>query len=69
MTRTLTFGFLNLNYPPAANAPPLEVIEAAAAAGFDSVGVRITGRRLEDPYVDIVRNSSGENCTSKRFIA
>jgi sugar phosphate isomerase/epimerase len=56
--RTLTFGFLNLNYPPAANAPPLEVIDAAAAAGFDSVGLRITGRRPEDAYVDIVGNAA-----------
>lgn len=54
--RTLTFGFLNLNYPPAGNAAPLDVIEAAAAAGFQSVGVRITGRRPEDAYVPVVGN-------------
>jgi len=54
--RTLTFGFLNLNYPPAANAPPRDVIEAASAARFGSVGLRITGRRPEDAYTDIVGN-------------
>jgi hypothetical protein len=47
--RTLTFGFLNLNILPAGNAPPLEVIDAAAAAGFRSAGLRISGRRIEDP--------------------
>ena len=56
--RTLTFGFLSLNYPPAGNAAPLDVIEAAAAAGFDSAGLRITGRRVEDEYVSIVGNPS-----------
>lgn len=54
--RTLTFGFLNLNILPAGNAPPLDVIEGAAAAGFRSAGLRITGRRIEDAYVPTVGN-------------
>jgi len=54
--RTLTFGFLNLNILPAGNAPPLEVIDAAAAAGFRSAGLRISGRRIEDPCVPVIGN-------------
>jgi sugar phosphate isomerase/epimerase len=33
-----------------ADAPPFELIHAAARAGFDSVGLRITGRRPEDAF-------------------
>jgi len=54
--RTLTFGFLCLNHPPAGNPAPLDVIDAAAAAGFDSAGLRVTGRRIEDDYVSIAGN-------------
>ena len=50
MVRPLTLGYLTLD------AAPLITIEAAAAAGFASVGIRLTGRRLIDPYHRIVGN-------------
>ena len=46
--RHLTLGYLTLN------APPAETITAAAEAGFRSVGIRITGRRIADPYTPVV---------------
>jgi sugar phosphate isomerase/epimerase len=49
-------GFLTLNRPPAGNASPLDTVEAAAAGGFKSVGLRITGRRPEDEYPSVVGN-------------
>jgi sugar phosphate isomerase/epimerase len=50
MTQRLTLGYLTLN------APPADTITAAAEAGFKSVGIRITGRRLADPYTQVVGN-------------
>ena len=50
MNRHLTLGYLTLD------APPVDTISAAAAAGFKSVGIRITGRRLSDPYTHVVGN-------------
>jgi sugar phosphate isomerase/epimerase len=47
----LTLGWLTL-----LNATPAEVITAAADAAFKSVSIRITGRRLSDPYAEIVGN-------------
>lgn len=47
-----TLGYLTLN------APPETVIDAAAAAGFRSVGIRITGRRVAEPYADVLGNGS-----------
>ena len=47
-----TLGYLTLN------APPATVIDAAGEAGFASVGIRITGRRIADPYPEIVRNAN-----------
>lgn len=36
-------------------APPLEMIDAAAAAGFRSVGLRLCGRRYQDAFpVDVI---------------
>jgi sugar phosphate isomerase/epimerase len=35
-------------------ASPSETIDAARAAGFDSVGIRITGRRPDDPDIGLV---------------
>src|SRR5437763_3086445 len=67
--RTLTFGFLNLNFPPAGNAPPLDVIDAAAAAGFRSVGLRITGRRVEDPYAPVVGSATAIAALRERAAA
>jgi len=54
--RILTMGFLTLNRPPAGNAPPLDTVEAAAAGGFNSVGLRITGRRPDDEYPPVIGN-------------
>lgn len=56
--RTLTFGFLNLNILPAGNATPHETLSAAIEAGFDSVGLRVTGRRPEDTYAGLVGSPS-----------
>lgn len=43
--RQLTFGYLTL-----AECPQLQIIDAAAAAGFDSVGLRVEERRNGDAY-------------------
>jgi sugar phosphate isomerase/epimerase len=43
--RTLTLGYLSL-----ADVGPLDMIEAAADAGFRSVGVRLTARRPVEPW-------------------
>jgi sugar phosphate isomerase/epimerase len=48
----LTLGYLTLD------AAPIETIDAAAAAGFKSVGIRITGRRLADPYPQVIGNAA-----------
>lgn len=49
----LTLGYLTLN------AGPLETIDAAAAAGFKSVGIRITNRRVGQPYfADVIGNDA-----------
>jgi sugar phosphate isomerase/epimerase len=45
----LTLGWLTL-----INATAAQVIDAAAAAQFRSVSLRITGRKLSDPFTDIV---------------
>ena len=50
MTGIRTLGYLTLD------TAPVPTIEAAAAAGFKSVGIRITGRRLRDPYTQVIGN-------------
>ncbi|MDA7419201.1 TIM barrel protein [Xenophilus arseniciresistens] len=45
-TRALTLGFLSLG----AQAAPLEVLDAAAQAGFGAAGLRISGRQPGDPW-------------------
>lgn len=45
----LTLGWLTL-----INATATQVIEAAAAAKFGSVSIRTTGRKLADPFADII---------------
>jgi len=47
--RPLTLGFLNCP-----DVGPLELVDIAADAGFASVGLRITGRRLGDPYASVI---------------
>jgi sugar phosphate isomerase/epimerase len=44
----LTLGWLTLM-----NASPEEVLSAAAAAEFKSVSIRVTGRRIGEPYAPI----------------
>lgn len=50
--RTLTLGFLNC-----AEVDPLALVDVAADAEFDSVGLRITGRRLSDAFRPIVSDA------------
>lgn len=50
MSATRTLGYLTLD------APPADTIDAAANAGFSSVGIRITGRRIADDYVPVIGN-------------
>jgi sugar phosphate isomerase/epimerase len=47
-----TLGYLTLN------SPPVETITAAAEGGFKSVGIRISGRRIFDPYTQVIGNPS-----------
>src|SRR5688572_16983293 len=49
----LTLGWLTI-----LNATAAEVITAAAAAEFKSVSIRITGRKLSDPFPPIVGNNA-----------
>lgn len=46
--RVLTLGFLSLG----AHAAPLDVLAAAAEAGFGAAGLRISGRNPGDPWPD-----------------
>jgi len=50
LTGIRTLGYLTLD------TDPLATIDAAAAAGFRSVGIRITGRRIDDPFTQVVGN-------------
>lgn len=47
---TRTLGYLTLN------AAPLDTVAAAAAAGWRSVGLRITGRRIGDDGPQVIGN-------------
>jgi sugar phosphate isomerase/epimerase len=49
--RPLTLGWLTL-----LEAPPAEVVRAAAEASFDAVSLRITGRTPDDPHPIVVGN-------------
>jgi sugar phosphate isomerase/epimerase len=46
----LTLVYLTLDIAPA------ETVAAAVDAGFSSVGIRITGRRIADPYTQVIGN-------------
>jgi sugar phosphate isomerase/epimerase len=50
MTDIRSLGYLTLD------SGPIETITAAAAAGFRSVGIRITGRRITDPFSNVIGN-------------
>jgi sugar phosphate isomerase/epimerase len=55
--QALTFGYLS-----AADLAPLEVIRAAARAGFASVGVRISGRKPGDGFLpDVIGDATATN--------
>jgi sugar phosphate isomerase/epimerase len=49
--RSLTLGFLTI-----ADVPPVDVVSAAAAAGFEGAGIRITGRHLSDPWFEVLND-------------
>ena len=49
--KRLTLGWLTLF-----DAAPADVVTAAAAGSFESVGLRITGRNLDDPEFSVVGN-------------
>ena len=56
-----TLGYLTLD------TGPLETIEAAAAAGFNSVGIRITGRRIDDPFTKVIGNKQAIAAIRRRI--
>ena len=60
MTGIRTLGYLTLD------APPADTIDAAAAAGWSSVGIRITGRRRADPYAQVIGNRAAIADLKKR---
>lgn len=47
--RPLTLGYLTLE-----DVAPADMVTTAAAAGFEAVGIRITGRKKSDPYFSVV---------------
>ncbi|MBN9429587.1 MAG: sugar phosphate isomerase/epimerase [Burkholderiales bacterium] len=47
----LTLGFLTI-----ADVPPADVVRNGAKAGFDAVGLRVTGRYVGDPWFDVIGN-------------
>jgi sugar phosphate isomerase/epimerase len=67
MMRTLTFGFLNLNTQAGGIASPYETVASAVDAGFNSVGLRVAGRRVEDPFHEFV--GSGARIAALRQFA
>ena len=58
----LTLGWLTL-----LNTPPVDVIDAAAAAGFRSVSIRITGRKAGDAFPSIVGNPAAIRDLKRRL--
>jgi sugar phosphate isomerase/epimerase len=50
-TRQITFGFLTLG----SQAAPLDVLAAAAHAGFGAAGLRISGRHPGDPWPSVAQ--------------
>jgi sugar phosphate isomerase/epimerase len=58
----LTLGFLTLE-----DVPPAELVTVAAAAGFEGVGIRVTGRKKSDPYFPIVGNRDAVRDIKRRL--
>jgi sugar phosphate isomerase/epimerase len=50
-------GILSLGSSTLFNASPAEVLQAAAAAGFDAAGIRLTGRAPRDGSVTVAGNA------------
>ncbi len=51
-------GILSLGNSTLFNASPIEVVNAAAAGGFDAVGVRVAGRKPGDGSAAVIGNAS-----------
>jgi sugar phosphate isomerase/epimerase len=51
-------GYLTLGWLTLLDLPPLDVIAAAPAGGFNSVSIRVTGRAVNEPFHDIVGNKA-----------
>lgn len=50
-------GILSLGNSTLFNASPIETINAAAAGGFDAVGIRVTGRKHGDGSFAVIGNA------------
>ncbi len=51
-------GILSLGPSTLFNASPIETLDAAAAGGFDAVGIRVTGRKHGDGSATVVGDAS-----------
>ena len=51
-------GILSLGNSTLFNASPIETLDAAAAGGFDAVGIRVTGRKHGEGSVAVIGNPS-----------
>ena len=60
--RPLTLGYLTLE-----DVSPADLVNVAAAAGFEAVGIRITGRKKSDPYFPIVGNRDAVRDIKRRL--
>lgn len=60
-------GHLTLGYLTMEQVPPLDMAAAAAAAGFKSAGLRITGRLQSDNSPNIVGNPPALRAIRSRF--
>lgn len=60
-------GLLGIQHLTIFRATPVELVDAAAAAGFAAVGMRLTGRKPGEPYHDIVGNRRAQAEIRKRL--
>src|SRR5688572_8945790 len=67
MTALPPARFLSLAYLTVSGTPPPEQVAAAAEAGFQGVGLRITGIRPGDPISSIVRDREVLRETERRL--